>query len=227
MRFLVAAVLLAASPIAAAQPALTDSSDTYVTPIFGIASFGSVGTSYLVGLDAGRRLPSGLDVGFRALGGDVTYGEAGSYLEVGPQVGLTRRLPAGLEADVRAVATASFADLGPSTQAEGFGLRVVRGAAQTTLSRPFRLVGSLKLAPTVGAYGTACATVGFESLRQNAQCAEAGAIVGLDVRFRVLGADVSLPVVVGLPLIGNDHAGRLGTFGVPSAPITGGLRVQF
>ena len=59
------------------------------------------------------------------------------------------------------------------------------------------------------------------------QCAEAGALVGVDVRFRAFGARVSVPLIVGVPVAGNDRAGRIGAFGVPTVPVMGGLRVGF
>ena len=207
---------------AAAQPVLPDSADAYVSPLFGIASIGSQGTSWVAGLDAGRRVGA-LDVGVRALVGDVTYGEGGAYAAAGPTVGITRRLPGGVEADARALGLVTFADPGG---AGGFGFRAVQGTAQATVGRPVRLVGSLRLVPTVGAYGTACATSGLDAA-PGARCAEAGALVGADLRFRLLGADVSLPAVAGIPLVGNDDAGRVGAFDLVPAPISAGLRIQF
>ena len=209
---------------AVAQPALPDSGDTYVTPMFGLASVGSLGTAYVVGLDAGRRLGSGADVGFRLRGGDATYGDVGGYLSLGPTVGLTRRLPGGFEADVRALGLATFADLGGLRSSDG--LRVVRGTAQATLGRPLRIAGSVQLVPTIGAYATACATLGLDT-PDDARCAEAGALAGAEFRFRLFGADVSVPLVVPIRVFGNDRAGQIGPFEAFPAPITGGLRVRF
>ena len=198
-----------------------------MSPLLGIGYASSRGTSFVVGLDAGRRVGVGLDVGFRAVAGDVTFGDAGVYVAAGPSVGLTRRFRGGVEADARLLGLASFADVGGAGSAGGFGLRTVHGTAQATLSRPFRLVGSLRLVPTAGAYGTVCATRGLDAGRPGAECAEAGALVGADLRFRLLGADVSLPIVVPVPVVGNTEAGQVGAFNVVSAPITGGLRVRF
>ena len=227
MRLSLLTALAAALALPAlAQPALPDSADAYVSPTFGIGHVSSQGTAYVVGLDAGRRLGSGVDVGFRLIGGDATYGDAGAYLSAGPTVGLTRHLPGGVEADVRALGLATFADLGGLRSSDGFGLRTLRGTAQATLGRPVRLVGSLQLVPTVGAYATACTTVGFETA-PGAGCAEAGALAGAELRFRLFGADVSIPLVVPIRLAGNDRAGEIGAFSVNQSPVTGGIRVRF
>ena len=220
---LLAALAAALALPAAAQPVLPDSADAYVSPLLGVASVGSLGTSWVAGLDAGRRIGAGADVGFRALVGDVTYGEGGAYVAAGPTVGITRRLAGGFEADARALGLVAFADPGG---AAGFGFRTVQGTAQATVGRPIRLVGSLRLVPTAGAYGTACATSGLE-VRPGARCAEAGALVGVDLRFRLLGADVSLPAVVAIPVVGNDDAGQVGAFDLVPAPVSASVRIQF
>ncbi|WP_420457469.1 hypothetical protein [Rubrivirga sp.] len=227
MRTFALALAALLAPSVLAQPVLTDSSDTYVSPLFGIGSSGGGRTAFLVGADVGRRVAPSVDLGARVIGGDLTYGDGGAFLTVGPTLGTTRRLGAGVELDARLLGTATFADLGPRVGDDGFGLRRIQGTGQVSLSRPLRVVGSLRLAPTVGAYGTACRVIGYEVTGAALRCAEAGALAGVDVRFRLFGADVSLPVVAPIRLVGNDAAGRLGLFDVSQVPITGGLRVRF
>ncbi len=228
MRTLALALAVLLAPALAAQPVLVDSADVYVSPLLGFGYGGSeVGTSFSVGADAGYRVTPAFDIGVRALAGDLGYDEGGAFLTVGPTLGTSRRLGAGVELDARLLGTATFADLGPGVGDDGFGLRRLQGTGQVSFSRPLRVVGSLKLAPTVGAYATACRVVGYEVTGAGLGCAEAGALAGVDVRFRLFGAGVSFPVVAPIRLVGNDDAGRLGLLDVSQVPITGGMRIRF
>ena len=220
---LVASALLLA-PSLLAQPVLTDSSTVYVSPRVGVGSVGSLGTAYTVGADLGARIGRDTDLGLRVSAGDLSFGEAGAFLTVGPTAGYTRGLGAGLELDARVLGAVTFADLGAGLGRDGFALQAARGTAQLTLSKPFRLVGSLELAPTVGAYGTACA---YDSVSPTGGCAEAGALAGADLRFRLFGADVSMPLVFPIRLLGEHPASRLGVFHESSIPSVGGIRGRF
>ncbi|MGB3542560.1 hypothetical protein, partial [Rubrivirga sp.] len=59
------------------------------------------------------------------------------------------------------------------------------------------------------------------------RCAEAGAVAGLDVRFRLLGADISVPLALGFPLVGDTRLEGRGSYLAPYAPLTTGIRVRF
>ena len=227
MRLVLLAATAAAFALpAAAQPALPDSADAYVSPILGFGYGGQQGSTFLVGGEVGRRLPSGVDVGLRAYGGNVTFGSTSPLATVGPTVGYTRHLPGGIEADARVLGTLTFADLDGLGGSDGFGLRALNGAAQATLGRPFRVVGSLQLAPTVGGFASVCTALGVETA-SDAGCASAGIVGGVDVRFRAFGAEVSVPVVGAYTLTGNTRAGQLGAFQVVQTPITAGVRIRF
>ena len=221
MRTALALALLLLSFPALAQPVLLDSSDTYVSPLAGVAVLGSQGTAFVVGVDTGRRIAPAVDLGMHLSAGDLTYGAGGAFLTLGPSLGTTHQLGGGVEFDARVLGTATFADV---SVADGFGLRRIRGTGQATLSRSFLIVGSLSLAPTVGAYASACQTLGITT---TGRCAEAGALAGVDLRFRLFGADMSLPLVLSIPLAGDDRAGEFGVFDVSRAPVTGGLRFRF
>ncbi len=225
MRTFALALLAVMAPTVLAQPVLTDSSDTYVNPVLGFGYGGSgLGAVFAVGVEAGRRVSPSVDLGVHLSAGDLRWRDGGGFLTLGPTVGSTRSLGAGVELDARALGTATFADLGPLVDADGFGLRRLRGTGQVTLSTSYRVVGSLRLAPTLGAYASACRRVGVES---PSSCSDAGALAGVDVQFRLFGADVSLPVVVPISLVGARDGGRFGVYDLPAAPISGGLRVRF
>ncbi|WP_412067695.1 hypothetical protein [Rubrivirga sp. IMCC43871] len=231
MRFslaLVVALVLGAAP-ALAQPVLSDSSTFYVSPLGSITHQSSQGTAFTAGGDIGWRLGSSSDVGLRLLTGDLTTRDGdGAFLTVGPTLGTSRRVVGGFELDARLLATATFSDIGPRGTADTFGLQVLRGTAQATVSRPIPIVGSLSLAPTLGLYGTSCATPGYEvAAGSQARCTKGGVLAGVDLRFRVFGADVSMPIIAPILSRGNDLAGQLTNWDVPTAPITGGVRISF
>ena len=221
MRLAAFALALLALP-AAAQPALPDSATRYLSPIFGMGGSNGI-DALVVGVEAGQRISPTLDVGLLVVGGDNRYGPGGRFLTLGPTAGYTRALGAGVEFDARAQTSVTFSDVRAN---DLFGVRSVGAVTQATLSRPLRLVGSLRVAPTVGGYLSACQTVGVE-VRPGVGCAEAGVLVGADLRFRLFGADVSVPVVAAVPLAGNDAALDFGTFGVRRAPVTAGIRIKF
>ncbi|WP_412063230.1 hypothetical protein [Rubrivirga sp. IMCC45206] len=225
---LVAALVFGAAP-ALTQPILSDSSAIYVSPLFGIVHQSSEGTALSAGGDVGWRVGASSDIGLRVLAGDLTTQDgSGGFLTVGPTLGTSRRVVGGFELDARLLATATFSDVGPRGTADTFGLQVLRGTAQATVSRPIPIVGSLSLAPTLGLYGTSCATPGYEVPGgSQARCAKGGVLAGVDIRFRVLGADVSVPIIAPILSRGNDHAGHLAGWEVPSVPITGGIRISF
>ena len=226
MRLSLLAALAVSAHAVSAQPVLTDSAYTYVSPVLGYGVSGSAGAAFVGGLEVGRRVGPGLDVGFRAVGGNLELGGDQIYLALGPTVGTTRRTASGFEFNVRLAGTATFADLDGLRGSEGFGLRVLRGTGQATVSKPLRLGGSFQLAPVAGLYGTACSPVGVEPAL-GAGCLEGGALLGVDLRFRVLGADVAVPFVFSVSVLGDDRAGRLGAFDASSSPVTGGIRVRF
>ena len=218
---LLPAILLLALP-ASAQPVLSDSTTRYVTPALFLGGSAGQGTLWAAGLGAGQRLASGVDVGVYALAGDLQFGEGGAFLSLGPTVGRSGRL-GPFETDVRAGAVATLADLGGVDG--GFALRTLALEGQATVGREVALGGSFRLVPTVGAYATLCTAPGLDP-RPGTGCAEAGLLAGADLRFRVWGLDVSVPVLVRAPVLGNDDAGRIAPFtGVP--PVSTGLRIRF
>ena len=210
MRLALLALACVALP-AVAQPVLPDSAGSYVTPVFGLSYSTSAGGAYVVGANVGRRVSPSVDVGLGIYAADLTRAGTAPSLTVRPQIGYNRALGGGVVGDVRVSASALAADLNGVGGADGFGLRVLGTTPEATLSRSFPIVGSLRIAPTVGGYAAACATFDVVS-RPGAQCAEAGALAGADLRFRVFGLDVSLPIVVPIRLVGNTREASLSEY---------------
>lgn len=224
LRLLALAALAAVALPAASQPVLPDSAAVYVSPRLGVVHQSSQGTAFTVGADLGARIRRDTDLGLRISAGDLSTGEAGAFLTVGPMAGYSREIGAGVELDARVLGALTFADLAEGVGNDGFSLQSARGTAQLTLSKPYRLLGSLHLAPTVGAYGTACA---YDAVTPSGTCAEAGALVGADLRFRLFGADVSMPIVLPIRMTGGTPAQSLGVFHDSSIPSVGGIRIRF
>lgn len=231
-----ALALVAALPLAAAsQTHLADSTGGYVA--LHELSFGHSGSGWTRALDGtlGYRFSDRVDAGLRL--GHVS-GSLGRSWRVAPTAGYTRRLGAGALARVEgtlAYQTYSWTELESSELPDGtsgfersqpYGARSLSGDVAATVSRPVRLVGSLRVHPTLGVY--AAASQAFDrryparigDLGPSALRGSAGVQVGLPLSFRLFGQDVSVAPTARFSLVGN--LGRL-----PDTYGGGGLRLNF
>lgn len=165
MRLVAAAVLVALSAAPSAQTHLADSTGTFV----GLQRLSlklplqtEPGDTYAIDVDGvvGRRYASGLDVGLRMA---AQRGSFARTFRLAPTVGYTRPLALGVLARVEGVAEYASASANEitGTDAQGFptagwyGFRALTGDVTATVSRPVRVLGSIRLHPTVGGYATA------------------------------------------------------------------------
>lgn len=240
-----ALVLAAAFALpASAQTHLADSTGGYV----GIQSlsFGSGGKYLGVSGDVvlGWRRADGLDFGLR-VGGDGDDFWAGqvrtmqSEFRIGPAVGYTRPLGRGLLGRVEGAALYETFDYrasgevlvynpdldGPETVSERtVGSHRLSGSVTAALARPVRLVGSVRLHPTLGGY---VAADGFARYSDSAYPSTdpsarvgAGVHLGLPLSFRLFGQDVAVASYARIPL-------TQGFRGVTGPHAGGGLRLNF
>jgi hypothetical protein len=239
MRCLTFAALLAFALPASAQTHLADSTGGYVA-LHGL-SFGSVGQNTHLSGDGtvGWRHAGGLDYGLRVASERGGRGSASSSaFRAGPTVGYTRRIGWGVLGRVEGAAlyqSATFRDYDFEDVTVGDDGRVVAAVARTaesrwlvgdvtaSVARPVRLVGSVRLHPTLGGFVAASASLSYRdsaypSLDPDARTA-AGVHFGLPLSFRLFGQDIALASYAQIPLtdqvgLSNAHAG-------------GGLRLNF
>ena len=235
-----AAVLLALAfaNSSAAQSHLADSSGVYTG--LNDLSIGVSGSDVQATLGGvlGYRQANGLDY---ELG--VGFGHSGttSSFEVAPRLGLTR--PLGSRFFARTEATLSYRQanynarpivLGSGEETPARDLSVSSSDLAATVSaglgREFRLVGSLKVQPSIGLYGQASRLLtyserglserGIDPAQPGAMRYSAGAYVELPLSFRLFGKDVTLSTSLGGPVFMGTRE--------PFAPIAnGGIRINF
>ncbi|MEM1056414.1 MAG: hypothetical protein AAGI52_12905 [Bacteroidota bacterium] len=217
---LAAALLLAVG--AQAQSPLTDSTGTYVQPIFGYSVVGSQGSAAIGGVALGTRVSDNVDLGFRLFGGDNSFSGTSLVVGGGPTLGVSGSL-GRFDAYANLAGTAVF---GETLSADASsGLQSLGLQSSATLGYPLDLGRSVRLAPTLGAYANVCTS--FVEGSPGGQCAELGALAGVDLAFRALGAEVSVPLLVPISIMGSTKGAAPGAFGLQSLPATSGLRIRF
>lgn len=226
MRTLTLCALLATAtglPAHAQQP-FADSARTYVAAggTLGATSAGRLGS---LGLLAGRRLTPQLDLGLWLKGRDLTYGGMTPLVGFGPSLGYTRPLGRGFDVHARVNGGLQLSRLPGDARVMSSGRSLLVGAADVTVSRPLALGRGFSVAPVVGAYGSSGARA-HPGISQLYRHNEFGALAGVDLRFKLLGKRVSLPLVLPLQLLG--HPAPLNHTGVwRSTPRMGGIRISF
>ena len=172
----------------------------------------------------GVEAASGVRVGLRS---SALSNGAHTLLGLGPEVGYRRALGGGFALHAQGQAAASVAvgqSLGADWARTSFGARTLSAGGALAVEREVPLVGSLRLAPSAGLYGTlgrrsAIPTLGLgESTRGSA-----GLLLGTDLRFRAFGRDVSVPMTLPLRLLGAGPT--VDAFGQPLGGAS--LRVGF
>lgn len=214
------AAALLASP-ALSQTHLADSTGGYVA--LHELAFGSAARSALLDLDGtvGWRFASGFDVGVR-----VGYEQRlGTDVLVAPTLGYSRPLGGGSFGRIEGAVFYGERDWirsSPEAGAVTYGDRRVGGDLTATVSRPVRLLGSVRLHPTLGGYAAVdhrFDTAYPEDMRPVGAGSDVGVHMGLPLSFRLFGQDVAVSPYARLSLLD----------GVLSAPTYGGggLRLNF
>ena len=226
----IALVALLSLPVAA-QTHLADSSGVYLglgagyhssSVGFGtVASFGyrqANGLDYGIGVRLDHRPPSAQVSGYQST-------------SLGATLGYTRALGKGVR--LRMESAASFRavtyDRTQLDQSLDYAGSAIGLDVSASISRPFRLVGSFRVDPTLGVYanGTQALTesaygFGVQSATPTLTGLDGGVQVGLPLSFRALGADMTVPLTARFSLR-NQHP----SFGVTPPPFSGGVRVNF
>ena len=216
--------LIAATP-ALAQTQYADSSGTFL-------AFNGLGLQPGIEIDAtaGQRLGRGFDAGFRV--GYRQYESAFSDqygFTAGPVVGLTKALGSGFSGRVEGafLHTSYRGDFSTRSNfsSERFARQALVQDLTATISHPVRVVGSLRLRPTVGLYATATQSLSVERPAQYGSLSrgpwlQEGVHLELPLTFRLFGQDAAIAPVFRINL-GYDNLGT-------SAPYSGGgLRLNF
>ena len=197
----------------------------FATPVVALAY--SDGFAGLAGGIVGRRVGDRGDVGLGLYVGDLAYSDLDPFVMVQPVAGVTVPLDDRVRGRVQVSGVALAADRETAFDPEGFGMRVYAAQAEATASYEVPVVGTLRIAPTAGPYGTVCTTVNVID-RADESCAEAGVLVGAQVIFEVGGVDAVVPLVAPIPLVGDaDQADLDGAFNLARRAITGGLQIRF
>lgn len=231
MRLIPAYLLVALAAPLAAQTHLADSSGVFLG--IGTTYQSSTGLTGLGG-SVGYRHDNGVDysAGFQLRSSRrLTPGTGSLVSSFGAGLGYTADIGSGL--NLRLEGAAGIENYAHSAQSEDRFLGVDGSNFQVDLranvQRPVRVIGSFRLHPTLGAYAHA-----RQDLRSRATGLEedwrptlydpldAGLEVGLPISFRLLGSDVSIPLVYRQSFMGNE----LVTYGPTWGP-SGGIRINF
>lgn len=211
MRPLVAALALLASAPALAQSQYADGRGAYVA----LETF-DIGAGRLQKADAtvGVRLAGGADAGLRVGYTAVGAGEGRSF-SGGPTAGISRPLGKGFVGRVEGALRYVSID-GVSAGVEpvpgagaSFQSKTMTEDITATVSRPVRVVGSVRIRPAIGVYATAIQTLDADQRFEGvggigAPAGRAGLHLHVPVSFRVFGADaVWAPAVFRLALVPN------------------------
>lgn len=216
--------LLCLTPEARAQ--LADSSGAYL----GLSA-GYSGSSGLVGpaVAAGYRQQNGLEYGVGlSLGSRIgTQLYTSNSTSLGASIGYSANL--GHDVSLRLVSTGSYSTTTANLATEDPDQRLTRSAlgldVNAIVSRPLLTAGSVRLEPGIGVYAS-----GFHALRSFSDGTDAprdpvgldaGLHVGGTLSFRLLGADVAVPLYTRISASG----GR--AFAPPAWSPTTGLRIRF
>lgn len=227
MRLLYSLALAAlVSSGASAQTQYADSSGGFVA--LHQLSFGSGGTRS-VDATVGRRLGGGFDAGLRL--GYSDYG-VGSGISGGPVVGITRPVGRGfvgrIEGAVRYASSSTVIRSSSPFGGEPYALRSLSEDVTATIARPVRIVGSLRLRPTLGLYASAGQRLTLEAperFQGSPTARSAGGVhIELPLTFRLFGQDAAFSAVGRVRLVGDPLNGPTS---VEPAYAGGGLRLNF
>ncbi len=237
MRLLAAALVLLASVPALAQSQYSADRGAYVAlEILASAAAGSSRQTRTVG----ARLAGGVDVGLR-LGFEGSGSGYGRAFSGGPVAGMSRPLGNGLEGRVEgALRYSTLSGSAPTDNPSPglrtvFNLKTVTEDITATVSRPFRIAGSVRIRPAFGVYATAIQTLDSDvNAHAGTPTGRAGLHLHLPVSFRLLGADVVwAPAVLRLTLVpharlqGVNDEGYYESLAGMAAFAGSGLRVNF
>ena len=225
-----------ASP-ALAQTQYADSSGGFVV-LHGLA-FGTSSYTRFIDASVGYRFTSGLDASLRV----ASRGSLGSTTALGPTVGITRPLGAGfmarVEGSVLASQSSGYVHFSADGSTSELPVRVQHRALRTdvtaTVMHSVRLLGSLRMHPTLGLYvRTGTERVTFDGTPADRDApfdeARAGMHVALPLSFRLFGQTASVEAAMRF----SPHHGF--SFEVPGdatfspgggAYAGGGLRLNF
>ena len=229
MRLALAAALVAAVAAApSAQTQFADSAGVYV----GVHEISARAFETSVGY----RQANGLDYGVRFGGALLTpsggrAGTAAAYT-VGPEVGYTRALGAGVAGRVSATAlygssgaTFEFRPASAEPSFESYSARTLIGNLTATVSRPVRVYGSFRVRPTLGVYAETRQVLSYERSPSDVVPGDltyGGVHLGLPLSVRLFKRDVTVSPFAQLPVVGAP-----GYTGLAGAYSGGGLRVNF
>ncbi len=237
MRIIAAVLVLLASLPALAQSQYASGSGAYVA--LEVLSFNRSGLQH-ADATVGARLAGGVDAGLR-LGYEGAGSGYGRAFSGGPVLGLSRPIGRGLEGRVEgAVRYATLdgrsATIDPAPGGDtSFHLKTVTEDVTATVSRTFRIAGSVRIRPAFGVYATAIQTLDSDvNAGAGTPADRAGLHLHLPVSFRLLGADVvwaptvfRLTLVPGARLQGVNDEGYYEALAGREAFAGSGLRVNF
>lgn len=209
MRTLLVALALAAAPASAqrAEPDSASDADRFSLGTHAglFASDGGVRAGY-VGVTGAYRVAPKTAVTFTATGGDLGPGRD-VFLSLGPGVvytdALDERSTWTAQADVRVTGSQSLVT----------GRLPYRGTSAfgaASADRAFKVVGSVEVVPTVGAYaavGRWMEATGALGDTLGGPFASAGLLGGASVRFSAFGRTWSIPLVVPVEVFGRGDIG--------------------
>ncbi len=222
-----AAALALAAP-SSSQAHLADSSGVYL-------SLGTISSSGYGG-SLGYRQSDGLDYGVYLGVSQFTRaseinGQTYAGFQVGPQAGYTALLGRGVQGRISSQVlygsggyTRNGGTVSTDTAPRSVSYQALTGNLTATVSRSVRLVGSLRVRPTVGVYAEGRQLLSYQTdqtpdLELSRTRLGMGVHVGLPLSVRVLGQDVALSPFMQIPVTGEFPVG--GTYA------GGGLRINF
>lgn len=225
MKLLYAVALVALSVgSAVAQTQYADSSGAYVA-VGALGAANSSGGVSGTGVDAtvGYRFTSGADAGLR-LGRVSAFG--GTTNRIGPTAGISRSLGSGVIGRLEASTLFSETHYPLSSEGIDYSIRSweIGGDVTATVSRPVRVVGSVRLRPTLGVYAAA-ARRGMDingpgQFAGDTSPRSSGLHVEVPLSFRLFGQEAAISQALRFPMTG----GFAVTNGVYAG---GGVRLNF
>ncbi len=212
-----------AAPLSA-QTHLADSSGIYLGVAGGYSSSGLSTT----GIAAGYRQANGLDYGLSYTLGRGN-GTATSYTgaTLGLMVGQTLDVGAGANVRVEGAGfQRSLTAFTGSTSEDQFSSNVLGADVSAAISRPIRLIRSVRITPSAGLYATLAratsekSTGRYDGLSISGQ--DVGTELGATLSFRLFGTDISMPFQTRLSFEG----GRFGSLAPVLRP-SSSIRINF
>lgn len=206
MRRLALATLVALAFPVSAQTTFSDTAGVYVA-LHGVR-IGTGANPYLgsvIDATVGYRFNAHADAGLRV------RMQRGLGYAVGPTGGVTQPLPGGLRLRLDAGADYASSEMTRFNREIGdfdrLAAQTLTTDASATVSRPLRLVGTVRVAPGLGVYGTAgryLAYDGYEGFpTPRTAFTSAGVQIEMPLSFRLLGRSVAFAPGVRWSLVGQ------------------------